>query len=266
MKTTFIALLCMLCQPALFARQQHSLEKLWQTDTTLNIPESALYVADARILYVSNSENISKVSLDGNIVKQVWVTGLTATKGLGVYNDLLYAAELSNVAVIDIKTNSIVKRIRIEDAGMLNDITIAPDGIVYVSDTRKHKIHRIENGVATVYLDNMENVNGLLAVGDVLYALTKGKLQQIDANKHKKVIAEGFEGNTDGLVRVKENEFLVSCWQGTIYYVNADGSKQVLLDTRDQKSNTADLGFDPSTQTVYVPTFFRGSVVAYKLK
>lgn len=265
MKTTFIALLCMLCPFALFA-QQHSLEKLWQTDSTLNIPESVLYVADSKILFVSNSENISKVSLDGDIVKQVWVTGLTATKGLGIYNGLLYAAELSNVAVIDIHTNTIVKRIRIDGAGMLNDITIDPQGIVYVSDTRTNKIHRIENGVATVYLENMEKVNGLLAVGDVLYALTAGKLQKIDVNKHQQVIAEGFEGNTDGLVQVKENEFLVSCWQGTIYYVYADGSKQVLLDTRDQKINTADLGYNPSTRTVYVPTFFRGTVVAYKLK
>lgn len=265
MKTTFIALLCMLCQPVLFA-QQHSLEKLWQTDSTLNIPESALYVADSKLLFVSNSENISKVSLDGHIARQVWVTGLTAAKGLGIYNGMLYVAELSNVAVIDIKANKIVKRIKIEGAGMLNDITIDPDGVVYVSDTRTGKIHRIENGIPTVYLDNMENVNGLLAVGNMLYALTKGKLQQIDANKQKKVIAEGFEGNTDGIVQVKENEFLVSCWQGTIYYVYADGSKQVLLDTRDQKINTADLGYNPSTQTVYVPTFFRGSVVAYKLK
>jgi hypothetical protein len=51
-----------------------------------------------------------------------------------------------------------------------------------------------------------------------------------------------------------------------IYYVKADGNKTELIDTRAQKSNTADIGFDPSTKTVFVPTFFKNKVVAYRLK
>jgi sugar lactone lactonase YvrE len=51
-----------------------------------------------------------------------------------------------------------------------------------------------------------------------------------------------------------------------IYYVKPDGSKTELIDTRAQKSNTADIGFDPATKTVYVPTFFKNKVVAYRLK
>jgi hypothetical protein len=39
-----------------------------------------------------------------------------------------------------------------------------------------------------------------------------------------------------------------------------------LLDTTKEKKNTADIGFDPKTKTVYVPTFWRNSVVAYEVK
>jgi len=39
-----------------------------------------------------------------------------------------------------------------------------------------------------------------------------------------------------------------------------------LLDTREQKRNTADIGYNPVERIVYVPTFFKKSVVAYKLK
>ena len=54
--------------------------------------------------------------------------------------------------------------------------------------------------------------------------------------------------------------------QGVIWYVNADGTKEKLYDGREEKRNTADIGFDPKTKTVYVPTFWKNSVVAYEVK
>lgn len=271
MKTTFIAIAIIFTHVSLFA--QHSLEKLWQTDTLLLTPESALLAADGKFLYVSNIGSkeantgfISKVGLDGKIITRDWVTGLNATKGMGLYKGMLYAAELTDVAVIDVKTGTIVRRIPIEGAKMLNDITVDAKGIVYVSDSRANKIHKIENGVPAVYLEDMDNANGVLAAGTSLYALTNGKLQKIDAQKNKTIVAKGMESGTDGIVQVKENEFVISCWQGIIYYVKADGSKQVMLDTREQKSNTADIWYNAATHTLYVPTFFKNTIVAYQLK
>jgi hypothetical protein len=75
-----------------------------------------------------------------------------------------------------------------------------------------------------------------------------------------------MDASTDGIERVKENEYVVSCWSGIIYYVKSDGSKQELLDTRSQKINSADIGYDKTNRIVYVPTFFKNSVVAYELK
>ena len=75
-----------------------------------------------------------------------------------------------------------------------------------------------------------------------------------------------MEPAVDGLEQVNANEFLVSVWNGIIYYVKSDGKVQQLLDTRAQKSNTADIGFDPKTKTVYVPTFYKNSIAAYTLK
>ena len=60
----------------------------------------------------------------GRSLKNDWVTGLTATKGLGLYNNLLYAAETNTVAVIDVNNGTIVNRIPVEGAQLLNDITI----------------------------------------------------------------------------------------------------------------------------------------------
>lgn len=256
------------------ALAQHALEKIWESDSILKTPESVLFDAKSKILYVSNigdfdKENsgfISKLDLNGNILERNWVSDLTATKGMGLFNDRLYAAEMSTVAVIDVTSGTIVQRIPIEGAQMLNDITIDPNGIVYVSDTRTGKVHKIENGEPSLYLENLKSPNGLLSVGNVLYVLADGTLQRTDDGSALTQLAEGMEGGTDGIEMVKENEFIISCWQGVIYYVKSDGSKQLLLDTRDQKINTADIGYDSQNQIVYVPTFGKNNVVAYKLK
>src|ERR1700712_245282 len=111
-KITFIiaVLICSLSFTEMSA-QEHALVKLWQTDTLLKTPESVLFDAGDKLLYVSNingqpwekdgNGSIGKVGLDGKIINANWVTGLNAPKGLGRYKNLLYAADIDNVAVID---------------------------------------------------------------------------------------------------------------------------------------------------------------------
>src|SRR5690606_19722893 len=150
------------------AMAQHALEKIWESDSILKTPESVLFDAESKILYVSNigesdkqnSGFISKLDLNGRVLERNWVSDLNATKGLGLYNDRLYAAELNTIAVIDVNTGVIVQRIPIEGAQMLNDITIDPKGIVYVSDTRSGKVHKVENGKPSLYLENLKSPNG----------------------------------------------------------------------------------------------------------
>lgn len=253
-----------------------SFEKIWQTDSLLKIPESVLYNPDAKILYVSNingspmekdgNGSVGKVSPDGKIIDPEWVTGLNAPKGLGLYKNLLYAADIDEVVVIDTKNGSIVQRIPVEGSVMLNDISADKRGIIYVSDSRGGKVYRIENGKPSLFLDNVKGVNGVLATGNDFYLLAGGRLQKAGADNKLITLAEGMDQSTDGIEMVKENEFIVSCWSGIVYYVKADGTKETLLDTRNQKINSADIGYDPKNRIVYIPTFHKKSVYAYKLK
>ncbi|HEY6977137.1 MAG TPA: ATP/GTP-binding protein, partial [Chitinophagaceae bacterium] len=174
--------------------------------------------------------------------------------------------DLTEVAVIDIPSGKITKKIPVEGAQFLNDITVDAKGNVYVSDSRTGKVHKIENGTAITYLENLKNPNGLLALGDDLFVLASGTLYKAGADKKLKTIAEGMDASTDGVEQVKSGEYIVSCWSGVVYYVKDDGSKQQLLDTRTDKINSADIGYDANNKIVYVPTFFRKSVVAYQLQ
>ena len=256
--------------------QSHTIVKLWETDSVLKTPESVLFSAKEKLLYVSNIDgepaekdgkgSIGKVGLDGKIISVDWVTGLNAPKGMGMYKNKLYVADLTEVVVIDIEKAKIVQHIPVEGSVFLNDITIDKQGVIYVSDTRTFKVYKIEKGIVVTLLQNLKGPNGLLAVEDDLLILDKGNLIKLLANGNLANMAEGMDPSTDGLEMVKPNEYLATSWSGVVYYLFADGNKQILLDTRTEKINTADIGYDTKNKVVYIPTFFKNKIIAYQLK
>ena len=264
-KSLLIAIAVFACSPVV---AQHKLEKLWESDSlTLNGPESALYDAKTNSLYVSsmNAGAIVRMATDGKILKNDWVTGLNANKGSALFNGLLYTAETAAVAVIDVDRATVVKRIPIEGAVMLNDVAVNAAGIVFVSDTRTGKVYRIENDKPALYLENISGANGLLAVGTDLYVAGSTTFLKAGANKAMTTIADGFDSGLDGIVMVAQNEFIISNYKGILYSVNADGTHQVLLDSRASKIMANDISYDRNTKTLYVPSFGTNRVIAYRV-
>ncbi len=255
--------------------QTHSLEKIWETDTIFAIPESVLPDLKNNIMYVSlingsSWENdgiggIGKLSPNGKNYDSTWITGLNAPKGLGIFKNNLYAADNSEVVVIDINKGVVTKKIPIENASGLNDITVDSKGIVYVSDSRTAKIWRIENNIPTLFLDDVKGVNGLKAIGNELYIGAGKEFLKADKNKKLTKIADLPQG-IDGIEPVGNGDFLLTAWSGYIFYVTASGTVETLLETHQEKMNTADIGYDPEKRIVFVPTFLAKKVVAYKLK
>ena len=159
-----------------------------------------------------------------------------------------------------------IKRIPVPNAEGLNDITIDPKGIIYVSDSKTKRVYRIKGNDANPHVEGLQGPNGILWLKENLYILDKGGLYKVEYDRKLTRLADGMEGGTDGLVAVYDKEFIVSCWAGVIYYVFPDGSKEILLDTRREKINAADICYEPATRMLYVPTFWKNSVVAYELK
>jgi hypothetical protein len=259
------------------AQATKQLEQLWQA-SDLPTPESVLYVADKKspFLFVAlidgqgdqadGKGGIAKLTTDGKLIDKDWITGLNAPKGMAIDGNYLYVADITELVIIDIKKQQVTQKIPVENAVFLNDVTVSSAGVVYVSDTRTNKVHRFHKGKMDTYLENVSSANGLKALGSSLLVGAGPELLMIDADKNRQVIAKGFEAGIDGIEMTKPGEFLVSCWVGLVYYVHSDGRLERLIDSREAKINTADIGYDQASQQLYVPNFFKNTVTAYQLK
>jgi DNA-binding beta-propeller fold protein YncE len=255
-----------------------TLTKTWESDTLLQTPESVLWDPTTRSLYAAcmngdawtadGNGYIAKLSPNGRITALKWATGLDAPKGMAVSGGKLYAADVTKIRVIDLKTGQLEKTLEPEGAKQLNDATVAPDGTVYVTDMGRSQILQVKNGQVSTFLEDksLERPNGVKAVGGKMYVVDAGKgiFYEILPDKSLRKIADGLLRG-DGIEPTGNGDFLVSQWMGKINYVAADGKVTNLLDTEARKINAADIGYDPKTNTVFVPTFFKNSVAAYRL-
>lgn len=256
------------------------LEKLWQTDTLLVTSESELFHPETNTIFVSNIGNvppdnkdgdgtISKIDADGKIVEQNWVKGLSAPKGLGYFGDYLYVTDITDLVKIDISTGEIAKKYPVEEAKFLNDVAVDSNGDVYFTDSGSDKIYVLKNDSVSIFKQiEGVNPNGVLVEDNkVLIVAYNGKgLFGIDKETKEHKVLSGEIANGDGIVAIDEG-YIVSAWNGEVFFVaNTENAEPVkILDTQEEKLNTADIASIPSKNILLVPTFFGNTVSAYKI-
>ena len=150
----------------------------------------------------------------------------------------------------------------------MNDVTIASDGTVFISDSGGNCIFQIGKDSLEVFLqsDQLEKMNGILAEGNLLYMGSKDNFISVDKkSKAIRILVENT-GYLDGIVKVGKNKFVTSDFKGQVQLIELGKDIEILMNTTDLKVNAADLGYISSQNLLLVPTFLDNKVVAFKLK
>lgn len=281
------AVLCISCnspkpagsQSASPAEAEYALTELWKTDTLMLTCESVLYDASREVLFVScingapaekNGKGyIAMLDVNGNVKSLEWVSGLDGPKGMGIFGKQLFVADIDQLVVIDIEKAEVIERIPVGGASFLNDIAIDTDGTVYFTDSDSGWIWKYKEGKMELWItEGLDRPNGLYVEESRVLLTSSGSsdLKVIDkATGEYKTVTTDI-GHGDGVEFTgKEGHYIVTSWAGEIFLVLPDYSRISLLNTSDQKINSADIGFNLEKQVVYVPTFFDNRVVAYQL-
>ncbi|HPR31071.1 MAG TPA: hypothetical protein PLK12_03205 [Prolixibacteraceae bacterium] len=258
-----------------FGASGQKLEKRWSTSQGFETPESVLYDPEMEMVYVANmgterDQNtsdgfLSLLDLNGQIENIKWITGLHEPKGMAVYDERLYVADINELVVIDLNSASLFKKYPAPDAIFLNDVCVSENGTVFVSDSRDQRIYALINNelVSWLHLPELENVNGLWSEKGKLYA-GNASIWEIDIESKEMNERLGGAGGVDGLEKIDDRSFLFSNWAGRIYLSQGQEIIQ-LLDSTEEKINTADIDYLPRQKRVLVPTFFGNSVDCYQL-
>lgn len=262
----------------------------WQSDSHFEAPESVVFDAQQQRLFVSNVNGnpndadgngyISTLSLDGKVLKQHWLKGFNAPKGLALVGDLLYVADINELIVINTTQQKIVQRYKAPKAIFLNDVAADTKGNIYVSDMVTNTIHRLSGDTFEVWLqsEQLEQPNGLLVEGDNLIVGSwgvmtdgfatevAGHLKTIDL-KSKKIQSLGNKapaGNLDGVeIDGKGNYFVTDWMNGKLLHITPAGDSTTLIAlTQGSADHTVLL----EKNLVIIPMMLTGNVIAFEIK
>jgi sugar lactone lactonase YvrE len=259
----------------------------WRTPG-LDLPESVSWDEATKSFYVSSIGGmdpsakdgngfISKIDQTGKVTALKWVTGLDAPKGTEVAGGKLYVTDLTQLVEIDIAAGRIAGRYPAAGAVFLNDVAVAPDGRVFVSDTFGAAIYVLAAGKLEVFVKDakLRGPNGLVfldgkllvaELGDVSQGfanMTPGNIKQIDlATKAISDFGPATLGNLDGIeldgqggVTVTDNP------KGKIFNVKATGTP---TEVGTLKAGSADHEWVSSLGVYVVPQMQDSALVGYR--
>ncbi len=263
-------------------------EKLWEL-AGFDAPKSVLYDARTDSYFVScingdpttrdGNGYISQVSGDGRLLHRIWFPGLNAPKGMAIYGDYLFVADIDQLVVIHKLKAKLMGRHPALPSRYLSDVAVDGLGRVYVSDMLGDAIYRLENGVFDKWVESaaLMGPNALKVVNDKLWVAGWGRIVRgfetsepghivaVDLETKKiKDVGQGYAiGNLDGLEPIGDDRFLVTDWvAGGLLLVDQYGRSQVLADL---PQGSGDMGFNPLLKQIVVPLMADGKIVAYQV-
>lgn len=251
----------------------------------LQSPESALHDPDADVYLLSNVNGsftakddngfISRISPDGRVVALKWIEGgeagvtLHGPTGIAISGDTLFVVDVDAVRLFGRETGAPIATWTVPDAVFLNDLSIGPDGAVYVTDTAirpnavgemveagTDAVYRIDRGGAVTPLAKDESLarpNGIIATPDGMLVATFGadEIYRLGPNGSRARVATLPMGQLDGLLPLPDGSLLVSSWRGkAVYRVGPGGDTTTVLRNA---TTPASLGHDAPRNRLLVP-------------
>ncbi|MFK7809772.1 MAG: T9SS type A sorting domain-containing protein [Saprospiraceae bacterium] len=213
---------------------------------------------------ISNGNNILARASDGTL--SFFGTG-SASHGMEVMEDKLYALDSPNLKAFDLETEEEVMSLNISGAVFLNGLTNDGVNTLYATDFSAGKIYKIDvsdidNPSFEIIVENTDNEtpNGIIYDGAnnrLIYTNWGGnaKIQAVDLTDFSiSDVVQTSVGNIDGIDDDSDGNFYISSWSpsGRITKYDANFENPVTV-TTPTLNGPADIGYAQAIDTLGVP-------------
>jgi sugar lactone lactonase YvrE len=241
-------------------------------------PESVTYDAARDRFFVTNTGAdvfgptndgyISVLGPDGRVLSPRWAAAgetqeLISPLGGAIFGGALYICDRNHIRLFDLETGAQTGVLTVQGAQILNDLAIAADGTIYVTDTggqdpASWKVYRIvEDGGVSVFLEGeaLARPNGLELdpAGNVVVVGLGSNTVQVFAAADARLLEshELPEAGNDGLIAFADAFIVSSVVAGAVYEIDrATGEARLIAD---DVPSAASIAYDPVRNRVVVP-------------
>jgi hypothetical protein len=224
---------------------------------------------------VDDNGYISRVAPDGTMLQERWIDGaspavtLHAPRGMAMDDTTLYVVDLDSVRLFDRSTGAPTGTWPLPDPHFPNDIRVAADGSVYVTETGiflsgagpipqgDSVVWKIDQGghpTAIARGPELLGPNGIALTDDgiVIVSLLGTDVYRL-VDGHPDPIVTLPTGELDGLVELPDHSFLVTSWEGhCVYRVWSDGHFREIMHGSDLVGG-ASIEYDSKRQQIVLP-------------
>lgn len=224
---------------------------------------------------------ITRLNASGQIIDSFWVKGLDAPSGSVTTDTKLFVCDRSGVLQIDIPTAKIEQMYQLPGAEFINDIAMAKNGDLYVSDFYGNRIYRLPatNRKAEVFLNIPDSPDGLYVDGNKLIVLTWGKVinkETFETSRKGKILVVDLAtkavdplldhidevGNLEGITKAGNFYYVTDWMNGRLLRISKEsGVEEILTGLK----HPTDIDYSNEFNTLAIPEHTGNRVLFLKL-
>jgi len=236
-----------------------------EPETALPLPDDTLLVSNVCVSREHENGFLTLLDRDGEVIDWRIVDDLDAPLGMALVDEQLYVVDNNRVKVFHWPDYRLLKTIEL-DASVANDIAVAPDGTMYVTDMARNQVIRhTSDGSQSIFGDELQfhRANGIHIDGGNLYVGGE-RLWRVNLDTGVvTTIGPEWITDIDGIEIEADGTLQITPAAGPLIRYRSDDDFEVL---GGDSVSSANHGYAASLKLALIPTGYDNTVIAIRIE
>jgi len=235
-----------------------------EPETVVALPDTTLLVSNVCDFRQAGNGYLTLLDVNGQVLDWRVVDGLDAPLGMVMHDSLLHVVDNNSLKIFSWPDYRLVQKI-VLDTLVANDIAVAPDGSIFISDTAGHQVMRIGTGGRQSPFPGpgqFPGANGMAVQDGFLYVGGERLWRVSLADQTVDILGPDWLVDIDGIEFERDGTLQLTPVGGPlIRYRNGD----IIEILGGEGISSANHGYDAGSGLALIPTGFDNTVVAVRV-